>query len=69
MLAAVPVILSAVAVVVGNMLIGLIVIGALCVITFIIALVMSKGSAKRAIILTTQRAICILGKDRLELKK
>jgi len=50
-------------------MIGLIVIGSLGVLTFIIALIMAKGGAKRAVILTSQRAICILGKDRIELKK
>ncbi len=66
-LASIPVVLCAGAVFLGTM--GLIVVGVLCVATFIVAFVMSKGAAKRAVILTTQRAICIIGKDRIELKK
>jgi len=66
-LASIPVVLSAGAVLLGTM--GLIVVGVLCVITFIVAFIMSKAAEKRAVILTTQRAICILGKDRIELKK
>lgn len=66
-LASLPVVLCAGAVFLGSM--GIIVVGVLCVATFIVAFIMSKAAARRAVILTSQRAICILGKDRIELRK
>jgi len=68
-LASIPVMLSGIAVVLNQIVLGLIIVGVLGAVTFIVAFVMSKEGAKRAIILTTQRAICIFGKDRIELKK
>jgi hypothetical protein len=37
--------------------------------TFVIALLMTKDNSKRAIVITSQRTVCIIGKDRIELKK
>jgi hypothetical protein len=68
-LVSIPVILSAIAVILNQIVMGLIIVAVLAVVTFIVAFVMSKDGAKRAIILTTQRAVCIFGKDRIELKK
>jgi hypothetical protein len=47
--------------------VGLIIV--LWVLTFVLALIMKKGSSKRALIQTNQRTICITGKDKIELKK
>jgi hypothetical protein len=38
-------------------------------ITFVVAFMMTKNSSKRAIVITNQRTICIIGKDRIELKQ
>ncbi|MFA6294217.1 MAG: hypothetical protein WC637_20670 [Victivallales bacterium] len=38
-------------------------------ITFTVAFLMAKESSKSAIVITSQRTICIIGKDRIELKK
>ena len=45
------------------------IVGASCVITFIVALIMSKNNARKALIVTNQRAIAIIGKNRIEIKK
>ncbi|MFZ2655748.1 MAG: hypothetical protein WAX69_12525 [Victivallales bacterium] len=68
-LVSIPVILSAIAVVLNQIVLGLIIVAVLGVVTFVVAFMMSKEGARRAVILTTQRAICIFGKDRIELKK
>jgi hypothetical protein len=47
--------------------VGLVVV--LWIVTFIIALLVTKDSSKRAIVITNQRTICIIGKDSIELKK
>ena len=45
------------------------IVGASCVVTFIVALIMTKNSARKALVLTNQRAIAIIGKNRIEIKK
>ena len=47
--------------------VGLVVV--LWIVTFVIALLMTRDSSKRAIVITSQRTICIIGKDSIELKK
>jgi len=68
-LVSMPVVLSAIAVILNQIVLGLVIVVVLGVVTFIVAFAMSKEGSRRAIILTTQRAICIFGKDRIELKK
>ena len=45
------------------------IVGASCVVTFIVALIMSKNNARKALIVTNQRAIAVIGKNRIEIKK
>jgi hypothetical protein len=45
------------------------IVGASCVITFIVALIMNKNNSKKALVVTNQRAIAVIGKNRIEIKK
>ena len=45
------------------------IVGVSCVVTFIVALIMSKNNARKALVLTNQRAIAVIGKNRIEIKK
>ncbi len=50
-----------------NIAIAIVVI--IWLLAFVIAFLMTKNSSKRAIVITNQRTICIIGKDRIELKQ
>jgi hypothetical protein len=45
------------------------IVGATCIITFVVALIMNKNNAKKALIVTNQRSIAVIGKTRIEIKK
>ena len=70
-LASLPVLLTIAAMFFAKTQLGLavVLVVVLWIATFVIALLMTKDSSKRAIVITSQRAICIIGKDSIELKK
>ena len=43
--------------------------GLIAVITFVIAFIIAKGNGRSAVILTSQRAVCVLGKKIIEARK
>jgi hypothetical protein len=45
------------------------IVGLACVITFVVALIISKSNSKKALIVTNQRSIAVIGKTRIEIKK
>lgn len=67
-LVSLPVLLTIVATLFAHS-IALIIVIVIWIITFAIALMMANQSSKRGVILTNQRIICIIGKDKVELKK
>ncbi len=70
-LASLPVLLTVVAVFFAKtqFVLAFVLVIVLWIITFGIAFLMTKDNSKRAIVITSQRTICIIGKDRIELKK
>ena len=68
LLTSLPVLLTIIALFFAtNIAIAIVVI--IWLLAFVIAFLMIKNSSKRAIVITNQRTICIIGKDRIELKK
>jgi hypothetical protein len=70
-LAALPVLLTVIVMFFAQtqLVVAVLFVIALWITTFISAFIMAKNSAKRALVITNQRTICIIGKDRIELKK
>jgi hypothetical protein len=70
-LASLPVLMTVVSVFYAktDLILAVVLVIVIWALTFILALFMAKNSSKRALILTSQRTICIIGKDKIELKK
>ena len=70
-LASLPVMLTVVAVFFAKtqFMLAVVLVIVLWIVTFLVAFLMAKDSSKSAIVITNQRTICIVGKDRIELKK
>jgi len=71
-LAVIPLIIAGAAGLLSPMIgtpVSAIIVGLTCVITFVVALVLSKGNSRKALIATNQRAIAVIGKNRIEIKK
>ncbi len=70
-LASLPVLLTVVAVFFAKtqFMLAVVLVIVLWTVTFIVAFLMAKDRSKSAIVITSQRTICIIGKDRIELKK
>lgn len=70
-LASLPVLLTMIAMFFAktHLVLALVLVVILWIATFVIAFLMTRDSSNRAIVLTNQRTICIIGEDRIELKK
>ncbi|MBN1864633.1 MAG: hypothetical protein JW808_06995, partial [Victivallales bacterium] len=72
-LVAVSVIISGAAGIANDMIGGMPIaagaVGVICVTVFIAAILLGKKGSRRALVVTNQRAISVVGKDRLEVKQ
>jgi hypothetical protein len=50
-------------------ILAFVLVAVIWILTFIVAFLMAKENLNSAIVITSQRNICIIGKDRIELKK
>lgn len=54
---------------IGGLVVAAVVVGAVWVAVFITAMLMGKSGSKKALVVTNQRAICIIGNERMEVKQ